>query len=205
MTQATIKKGRKFDHVINGARKVFLRDGYEGASVDDISREAGVSKATLYSYFPDKRILFVEVARLEMLRQAETGAQDLDLTAPPDDLLPIIGQRLLHYMLSDFGLAIFRTAVAESERFPEIGRQFYESGPLLVRGKIAEYLAKSVTRGELVIEDVELAAEQFMELCKVRSVMCCTFLPNEPLDPGETEMIVTSAVSMFMSHYGASK
>ena len=53
-----IKKGRKFDQVIEGARTVFMRDGYEGASVDDIAREAGVSKATLYSYFPDKRVLF---------------------------------------------------------------------------------------------------------------------------------------------------
>ena len=56
---ATIKRGRKFDQVLEGARTVFLRDGYSGASVDDIATEAGVSKATLYSYFPDKQILFI--------------------------------------------------------------------------------------------------------------------------------------------------
>lgn len=53
---AQIKKGRKFDQVLEGARVVFMRDGFEGASVDDIAREAGVSKATLYSYVPDKQI-----------------------------------------------------------------------------------------------------------------------------------------------------
>ena len=68
-----IKKGRKFDQVLDGARDVFLRDGFEGASVDDIARRAGVSKATLYSYFPDKRLLFSEVARVECNRQAQAA------------------------------------------------------------------------------------------------------------------------------------
>ena len=52
-----IKRGRKFDQVLEGARTVFMRDGFEGANVDDIAASAGVSKATLYSYFPDKRVL----------------------------------------------------------------------------------------------------------------------------------------------------
>ena len=66
-----IRKGRKFDQVLEGARAIFMRDGFEGASVDDIAREAGVSKATLYSYFPDKRLLFMEVAKAECNRQAD--------------------------------------------------------------------------------------------------------------------------------------
>lgn len=64
-TKPVVKRGRKFDQVLEGARLVFLQDGYEGASVDDIARAAGVSKATLYSYFPDKRLLFMEVAKIE--------------------------------------------------------------------------------------------------------------------------------------------
>ena len=60
-----VRKGRKFDQVLEGARSVFMADGFEGASVDDIARAAGVSKAPLYSYFPDKRLLCVEVATQE--------------------------------------------------------------------------------------------------------------------------------------------
>ena len=59
------RSGRKFDQVLAGAREVFLANGFEGASMDDIARVAGVSKATLYSYFPDKRILFTEVVTTE--------------------------------------------------------------------------------------------------------------------------------------------
>ena len=62
-TATVVRTGRKFDQVLAGAREVFMADGFEGASVDDIARAAGVSKATLYSYFPDKKLLFMEVAR----------------------------------------------------------------------------------------------------------------------------------------------
>jgi len=198
---AEIKKGRKFDQVVEGARTVFLRDGFEGASVDDIARESGVSKATLYSYFPDKRVLFIEIASREMKRQADEGAGALDMTAPPEVLLPIVGRKLMDYLLSDFGQAIFRTAVAESDRFPEIGRKFYESGPMLVRDRIAAYLQSCIERGELAIDDVLLAAEQFAELCKVRSVLCCTFDSNFTMDAEERDRIVASAVDMFLAAY----
>ena len=56
-----LRKGRKVEQVLAGAREVFLRDGFEGASVDEIAKVSGVSKATLYSYFSDKRRLFQEV------------------------------------------------------------------------------------------------------------------------------------------------
>jgi len=38
-----VRRGRKFDQVLEGARKIFMRDGFERASVDDIAREAGVT------------------------------------------------------------------------------------------------------------------------------------------------------------------
>lgn len=68
-----VTRGRKFLQVL-GARTIFLRDGFEGAAVDDIAREAGVSKATLYSYFPDKRVMFMEVFRSELARGAPMPA-----------------------------------------------------------------------------------------------------------------------------------
>ena len=50
MTQpATIlRTGRKFDQVLQGARQVFMADGFEGASVDDIAKAAGITREALY-------------------------------------------------------------------------------------------------------------------------------------------------------------
>jgi len=97
-----IRKGRKFDQVLNGARAVFMRDGFEGASVDEIAKTAGVSKATLYSYFPDKRLLFAEVAKAECLRQAENALELADGCTDPRQVLREAGSRIIGFFRSDF-------------------------------------------------------------------------------------------------------
>lgn len=198
----SIKRGRKVDQVVEGARKVFMRDGYEGAAVDDIAREAKVSKATLYNYFSDKRILFAEVASLECNRQTAAYTESADLSLPPEINLPLIGHRIIDFLLSDFGQSVQRIAIAESGRFPELGQKFYDSGPMLVRDKISTYLRMCVERGELNIDDIELAAEQFSELCKVRIACTSSLLVRHAVDLATRERIVNSAVEMFMARYG---
>ncbi len=124
-----IRRGRKYDQVLDGARRVFLRDGFDGASVDDIAREAGVSKATLYSYFPDKRLLFTEICNRECRLQTEEAEAAMEYDAPVEALLTYAAERIAGFLMSDFGRNMFRLVVAEGQRFPEIGRAFYRNGP----------------------------------------------------------------------------
>ncbi|PWE29308.1 TetR/AcrR family transcriptional regulator [Maritimibacter sp. 55A14] len=197
-----IKKGRKFDQVLEGARMIFMRDGFEGASVDEIARAAGVSKATLYSYFPDKRLLFTEVARLECNRQADEALGKIDMSAPIEVILREAGDRIVRFFLSEFGQQVFRICVSESHRFPELGRRFYESGPALLCERLSHVLSPAIARGELRIDDLDLAAHQFGELCKsdlfVRSLCGVT----TDVSQSEIDRVVNGAVEMFMARYG---
>ena len=111
---AEIRRGRKFDQVLEGARRVFMRDGFEGASVDEIAREAQVSKATLYSYFPDKRLLFSEVARIECNRQAEEAIEVIGSGAPIETVLHEAASRIARFFMSDFGQQVFRICSSPS-------------------------------------------------------------------------------------------
>ncbi|MEF3048883.1 TetR/AcrR family transcriptional regulator [Pseudotabrizicola sp. L79] len=197
-----VRKGRKFDQVLDGARTVFLRDGFDGASVDDIAREAGVSKATLYSYFPDKRLLFMEVAKAECRRQADEAEELINDTAPVDQVLRLAAERILAFILSDFGQRVFRICVAESDRFPGLGHEFYHSGPQLIRDRVAEYLHKSVARGVLKIDDVDLAAEQFLQLCKADLHERLIFGMADCCTPIDRKRVIEGAVHMFMRCYG---
>lgn len=197
------KKGRKFDQVLEGARQVFLSDGFEGASVDDISKAAGVSKATLYSYFPDKRLLFVEVAKSQCSAQAETALSTLDMEAPVRDFLRALATEMIAFITSDFGKRIFRIFVAESERFPDLGRQFYESGTHLVQKSLVTYLQKAAARGEVVIDDYELAAQQFYHLCKVDIFERAIFNMAEDFSQVEIDRVIDGAIRMFLARYGA--
>lgn len=200
-----IRKGRKFEQVLEGARDVFMKDGFEGASVDEIARTAGVSKATLYSYFPDKRLLFVEVAQCECLRQAENYVSDLPSDAKPRDVLYGAGRQIIRFLTSEMGKNVIRMCTSESLRFPELGRRFYESGPGLVRTHLGEYLTQASADGHLDIDDPLLAADLFAEMCKARIFprMLCGVQTEFPED--ELDAVLNAAVEMFLARYGTDR
>ena len=197
-----VRRGRKFDQVLEGARAVFLADGFEGASVDEIARVAAVSKATLYSYFPDKRLLFIEVANHECERQSQEAIERIDLTGPPRAVLAQVGRHFLTFLTSTFGQQIFRICVAESDRFPEIGRRFYASGPARMRMELMRYFAEAGERGALHIDDRALAADQFGELCKADIWPRLMFGISKTVTAAEIDRVVDGAVETFMARYG---
>jgi AcrR family transcriptional regulator len=204
MNEATaIKRGRKYDQVLEGARAVFMSDGYEGSSVDAIARAAGVSKATLYSYFTDKRQIFMEVAKAECGLQIEEADAILSDESSPREVLSTAADRMLSFFLSSFGQSIFRMCVAESDRFPELGREFYETGPKLFRGKMVEYLRCAVAEGDLVIDDFELAADQFAELCKASLFPELMFGIRRHVTAAEKQRVIDGAVETFLARYAA--
>jgi len=200
-----IKKGRKFDQVLEGARDVFLRDGYEGASVDQIARAAGVSKATLYSYFPDKRMLFLEVAKTECARQADHAIAELDTSRPPRHVLTFTANHMVGFFLSSFGQQVYRTIVAEAPRFPELGRDFYQSVHVRVTDTLKDYFRTAIARGELQIDDLDLAAEQFLELCKAGLHPQFILGLRSRFSQEEIVRVISGAVDMFLARYGTDR
>lgn len=206
LSYATLPKaarsGRKLEQVITGARTVFMRAGFEGASVDEIAREAGVSKATLYSYFSDKRLLFMEVAKAECRVQTEAAVHEIDFESPVEDVLRQAARRMTRFFLSNVGQQVYRIVVAESGRFPELGREFWESGPKRVREVLTEFFQAAVARGELRIQDFELAADQFPELCKARLHTRMAIGIQTEFSDAEIDRVIDGAVEMFMARYG---
>ena len=197
-----IKRGRKYDQVIAGARDVFLQHGFEGASVDLIAREAGVSKATLYSYFPDKRILFIEVAKEECASQAERALEVSNTDLPVREMLTTMSYKMMDFLTSNFAQRIFKICVAESDRFPELGREFYMSGPQMMEDRLSEYFAHACKRGELKIDDMHLAAAQFQELVKSEIFVKMVFNIIEKPTPTQVDRIIEGAIDTFLARYG---
>ncbi len=197
-----VRRGRKFDQVLDGARKIFLRDGFERASVDDIAREAGVSKATIYAYFPDKQLLFLEVARCECHRQTEAAEASVDGDVPVRVALTIAAERIIQFLMSEFGQRMFRIVVGEGERFPGLGREFHEYGPGLIHKRLVHHLGCYVDSGQLQIADLDLAADQFAQLCKASIHERLIFGMADAITPDTVHQVVHGAVDMFMARYG---
>jgi AcrR family transcriptional regulator len=197
-----VKQGRKWDQVLEGARTIFMRDGFEGASVDDIVREAGVSKATLYSYFPDKRLLFVEVAKHECKAQSDAAIDEISAEGNVGAVLRHVAGRMVRFFMSPVGLQVYRIIVGEAQRFPEVGRQFYEHGPGQVRERLKEFLGCATAAGQLRIDDLDLAADQFPELCKAGLHMQMVLGLRDSFTDEEIDRVIDGAVDMFLCKYG---
>jgi AcrR family transcriptional regulator len=151
--------------IMNGAREVFLAQGFDAASMGEIARKAGVSKGTLYVYFDSKEQLFEAIAYEACAAEAE-AVFTLDLAdRDVEAVLTRLGQGFVKFLCHPGAMPPLRTIMSISERMPEIGRKFYESGPACGIERLRLYLAAQVDAGLLEIEDCEVAAAQFLDSC----------------------------------------
>src|SRR4051794_23941938 len=156
--------GAKRRQIIEGARTVFLAQGFDAASMGEIARKAGVSKGTLYVYFKSKEDLFEAISEEQCRMQAE---RVFELDPADHDVAGVmarLGAAFTAFMCSRSTSPI-RTVIAIADRMPEIGRQFYESGPAVGIAKLAHYLQVQVDAGVLAVDDCEVAAAQFLDSC----------------------------------------
>ncbi len=189
--------------IMDGARAVFLSQGFDAASMGEIARAAGVSKGTLYVYFDSKEELFQAIAQQQCMAQAE-GL--FDLGAEGDDVeavLTRLGIGFASFLCQPDKASPLRTVIAIADRMPEIGKQFYESGPACGIGKLAAYLERQVAAGVLAVDDCEVAAAQFLEACQATLFKPVLFNFAPPPSPERIEHVVRIAVRTFLAAYRA--
>ncbi len=202
MSQAEALSPEKQQQILRGAAEVFAQDGYEGASMSRIAACAGVSKGTLYNYFDSKADMFAAWVRLECNHMLHDVFDGQDPHGDPEVVLRYLGLRSVRMMLSVTGRTVYRVAISEAKKFPEVARAFYDCGPAVAVARVADWLRAQTEAGRLHVADPIFAAQQFLALCQTRLVM----LQRLELltDPSEDEIaaIVDAAVAMFLSRYG---
>lgn len=200
-TGAARQSDEKIRQILDGARRVFLADGFDGASMNDVARTAGVSKGTLYVYFQSKDSLFEALIREEHRRTAER-LSIFDENEPDVALvLNRFGTTLMTWMLKPEHIALVRTVIAAAAKFPAIGRAFFEAGPQFGVDRLAAYFARQVEAGTLVMDDIPLAAFQFLESIQGGHLKRKLFCVGEPPPAEAVQKAVARAVEMFMAVY----
>jgi len=202
-TDPDIRRNPKRQQLIDGAYKVFIEHGFEGASVDEIARAAGASKATLYSYFPDKRQLFEAVVQSRCSQQRTvicSGAPG----QPIEATLHRMARTFASFLHSAAAQEMFRVCIAESGRFPDLGAAFYEAGPAQARARLVEFFQGAADRGELAIDDPVIAADQFAALCKSGGFLRA-LLGAPPVAEAEIDRVAEEAVKTFLARYAATQ
>ncbi|SDR56172.1 transcriptional regulator, TetR family [Rhizobiales bacterium GAS191] len=187
--------------IIEGARTVFLAQGFDRASMDEIARAAGVSKGTLYVYFDNKQRLFEDLIIEDRREQAEQIVK-IDF-ADPDirAMLTRFGVSLAERMQLPQTIALTRIVIAASAHIPEIGRTLYSAGPGYGIRYISSYFDAKCAEGRLSMSDTHLAAAQFIELCMCQILKPLLFNVSGPAPRERIETVVASAVDMILSVY----
>ncbi|MCC5637411.1 TetR/AcrR family transcriptional regulator [Nostoc sp. CHAB 5844] len=150
----------KQEQILQGAIRVFLREGYARTSMDRVSTEARVSKQTIYSHFRDKEGLFKALMERLTLSCFQSIFSNTELHGEPATLLRQVGETYLTKVADnpDY-LALLRLIITESQNFPELAKLYNQT--VVQRGRLllSQYFA---SHPELGITDPEAIAHIFM-------------------------------------------
>jgi AcrR family transcriptional regulator len=187
--------------ILDGASKVFMDLGFDGASMGEIARAAGVSKGTLYVYFADKNRLFEAIVEEESIEQGRIAFNFEPGRDVPTTLLEF-GQAYMQLLCRPRGGSAIRTVMAIAERMPEVGRRYYEHVLEKTIDRLAAYLRVHVESGEIAIDDCTLAASQFMLMCQASLFLPFIFQAAPAPSEEKITQVIESATRMFLSAYG---
>jgi AcrR family transcriptional regulator len=190
------------DQILGAARELFLERGFAGTSMEAIREKAGVSKPTVYNYYPAKEELFVDVLRRHIdenfgdwLRE-EATSEDFPATREElRDVLRSLVERFFATLMRPEYLALMRVVISETPRFPHLGVLLKQMAPERMMELVSTLLKRADERGIAEIEDVD-AARRMLIGPFITYVFLDGLLAGEPRPP-EPERI-ESIIDLYM-------
>jgi len=197
---------RRHREIREAAIGIFLDNGYEGATMEDIAVRAGVSKQTVYKHFTDKQSLFADIILSttgDMSALVGLIAASLGDTRDLENDLEHLAKAFLVALMQPRVLRLRRLVISCADRFPEIATAWYEQGFEKVLGALATAFRALADRDLLVVDDPGAAAEHFVGML--------FWIPvNKAMFTGDDDFAAThdlapaanSAVRVFLDGYG---
>lgn len=200
------KPGRPSDQVkrraiVDAASRLFFADGFAATSIEQVAADAGVSKVTIYNHFGDKRALFTSAVECECEKMRGYFAIDDMPAGSIRTRLTRIGEGMLAFLSRPEMIQFERRIAAETEVDPTIGHIFLEAGPHRMKKAFSAFLKAAHDRGELKIANADLAAEQFVSLCKGMGDLQQRF--GVPVCAQDSAERIAGAVDVFLAAYRA--
>lgn len=190
----------KVRQLLEAAGRLFMDMPYEAVSTDAIAREAQVSKATLYAHFSSKENLFATLIGARCSKIADDVWDSGSVLGDVEQVLRQFGRQFVDMLESPDTMPLYRSVVAQSTRFPELGRLFYETGPKRFEALLADFLGEATRRGLLAVENPALGALQFIQLM-AGDIPTRGLLGIGASDPEVAEERIDSGIALFLAGY----
>jgi len=184
--------------ILRIATDLFLAKGYDGVSVDAIVARAGGTKTNVYKHFGGKAELFAAVIE-ELCRQIVHSFADMDLDGmDPEDALRQIGRRFLTALFTQRSVRQHRIVVAESVRFPAVGKRWFKAGPESARDPLAAYFTKLQKSGRMRGLPPRRLAGLFLDMLSEEQLLRQLIAGAPTPSTREINKLVDDAVSVFL-------
>ena len=202
-TRGRPRDATKNTAIVNAASRLFLENGFDGASMDEVAKRAGVSKQTVYSHFSSKELLFGESIRAAIAKYyPDLALEKIEVHSLEADLRAVC-ENYARLLLSEDAMAMFRLLVGAAPKGPALAKIFWESGPDDMERKLEEFLQMWVDRGELIINDTHKAANRLITLVKGRPHFMQSIGLTSSVSEEELQTTVDEAVEAFLRIYKA--
>lgn len=194
----------KGPQILDAAREVFYEHGFSLATTDMIRRRAGVSRSTLYSYYPDKKALFFAVMEAECHAVAASIRQSLDVSQTARERLIELGRRYLRHTSTRRTVHLYRVIISEAERFPGLGRMFFELGPQRAIELMSAQIKICVAEGYLSPAGtaLETIARHFIDMLRGDAQIRILTAETGALNQEQMDRIAEEAVVALVRAYG---
>jgi TetR/AcrR family transcriptional regulator, mexJK operon transcriptional repressor len=205
MTQALGRSARKRTTILSAGQALFLANGYQGTSVDQIAASAEVSKQTVYKHFGDKHELLLAIVD-ETLDSSVTPvleriAQLADTDDLEADLISLAGE-YLRAVLAEPVVQLRRLVVGEANRVPALAQLYYDRAPARALSTFADCMERLHTRGLLSVPEPAVAAEHFAFLIVGRCIDQALFCGGpQVLAEMDVDRHIRAAVALFLAGY----
>ncbi|RUM27011.1 TetR/AcrR family transcriptional regulator [Rhizobium vallis] len=191
--------------ILDAAADVFCREGFAGASIDEIAAVACVSRQTIYNHYREKETLFIAVVE-DVMNRANTMLFSMLSTFPDsadnleDELTAFVVRLNKNCICNHDGKFLRKLVQTEGERYPHLFESWRQHGPGKLTTALSALLARLAHKGALVIDDFDVAARQFVALGNADLQMTVLF-GGVPTDE-ELERAARNAVRTFLKAYG---
>ncbi|MGE0683715.1 MAG: TetR/AcrR family transcriptional regulator [Candidatus Binatia bacterium] len=188
------------EEIAAAALRVFTKCGLHQTTLDDVAKEAGVSKGTIYLYFKSKEELFIAAAQRVVPTPEELPLGKTPRTMTEKELVNLL-REVAHTMYRRFCTpayrAFFSLMAAETLRHPEWGQLYFEKIVLAQNHRFAELLQQAATRGAIRRVDLLLAARAFLGMF-LTMALTQEHLGGKHLTPFSEQHIVDSLIDIFL-------